>query len=223
MNTRPQEDDRPLLKTLVERLQRELVHVALIGHDTAIVDEQGRRLVHSLRQDAGLEVVALFDAQDEVLIGRVNQRLASLSLAQARQAQSAPQPLQVWVLQVQTDAQSRQAQMLARMLSDFPAVNLRLILLVSPVLAEALLESSVGRVFLPWRLPGSALVALDEEDLLPEPEPRLQAPPPSQPGSEPRPSLLARMQARLRYPPHPGMVAAIAITLLLVSLLVRCR
>ena len=27
--------------------------------------------------------------------------------------------------------------------------------------AEALLESSVGRVFLPWRLPGSALVALD--------------------------------------------------------------
>jgi hypothetical protein len=221
MHTRPQEDDRPLLNTLVDRLQRELVHVALIGHDTAIVDEQGRRLVQSLRQDAGLEVLALFDAQDEVLIGRVSQRLASLSLAQARQAQSAPQPLQVWVLQVQTDAQRRQAQMLARMLSDFPAVNLRLILLVSPVLAEALLESSVGRVFLPWRLPGSTLLALDEEDLLPEHEPRLHAP--TMPQPEPSPSLFARIRARLRYPPHPGMVAAIAITLLLVSLWVRCR
>jgi hypothetical protein len=219
MNTWPHEQNNDQLSTLVERLQREPVHAALIGHDMVIVEEQGRRLVQSLRQSSGLEVVALFDAQDEVLIGRINQRLASLSLAQARDAQCLTQPLQFWVLPVQTDAQSRQAQMLARMLSDFPAVNLRLILLVSPALAGDLLDSSVGRFFLPWRLPGVARVVLDEEVLLPEPVPQV----PPQSGPEHRSSLLARARARLHYPPHPGMVAAIAVSLLLVSLLVRCR
>lgn len=225
MSTSPTEEDQSLLKTLVARLQGEALHVALIGNDTVAVDGQGRRLVQRLRQDAGLEVVVLFDAQDESLIGRVNQRLASLSLDQARQVGSAPQPLQVWVLQVQTDAHSRQVQMLARMIREFPAVNLRLIVLVTPALAQPLLEGSLGECFSSWRVPGRATEVVDEVAPPPEPEAQALAPMPP-PGPQGRFSRLNQIRARLRTlrhdPPAPKTVAAIAITLLFASLLVRC-
>lgn len=233
MNTRPIDEDPIQLKTLVERLQREAVHVALIGHDSVSVDEQGRRLVQSLRQDAGLEVVVLFDAQDDALLGRVNQRLASLSLDQARQAGSAREPLQVWVLQVQSDAQIRQAHMVARMVRDLPAVNLRLIVLMTPSLSQTLFDDPVGRTFLPWRLPEPALRELDGDEPLQGSEAQSTVLPsaPSDLDTAPAPklSMLARLRGRLptrlrerlRYPPDPPMVAAIAVGLLLVSLLIR--
>lgn len=234
MNTRPTDEDPIQIRTLVERLQREAVHVALIGHDSVSVDEQGRRLVQSLRQDAGLEVLVLFDAQDDDLLGRVNQRLASLSLDQARQAGSAREPLQVWVLMVQSDDQIRQAQMVARMVRDLPAVNLRLIALMTPILSQALFDDPVGRSFLPWRLPGPALRELGEDELPQGSEAESTVLPsvPSTLDKAPalRLSMLTRLlgwlQTRLRerwrYPPDPPMVAAIAVGLLLISLLVRC-
>jgi hypothetical protein len=225
MNKWPHEHDRSLINTLVERLQREAVHVALIGQDTHALDDLGLKLVQSLRQDAGLEVVVFFDAQDEILIGRINQRLALLSMEQARQARSASQPLQVWVMQIQTDEQCRQAQLMGRMVRDFPAVNIRLILLVSASLAPALLEGSVGRIFLPWWLPDNDAVSTPKgADPLPEDEqPQGQAEPalPVRFLPKGRAWLVSALRARLRYPPHPGVVAAIAITLLLVSILVR--
>ena len=226
MNTWPTDEDPVQISSLVERLQREVVHVALIGHDSTSVDEQGRRLVQSLRQDAGLEVVVLFDAQDDALLARVNQRLASLSLDQARQAGSASEPLQAWVLQVQSDAQIRQVQMVARMVRDLPAVNLRLIVLMTPILSQALFDDPVGRSFLPWRLPGPALRELDDEDLLQVSEPQITAlssvtvSPEKTPA--PQTSTWARLRERLRHPPDPPTVAAIAVGLLLVSLLVSC-
>ena len=226
MNTWPTDEDPVQISSLVERLQREVVHVALIGHDSTSVDEQGRRLVQSLRQDAGLEVVVLFDAQDDALLARVNQRLASLSLDQARQAGSASEPLQAWVLQVQSDAQIRQVQMVARMVRDLPAVNLRLIVLMTPILSQALFDDPVGRSFLPWRLPGPALRELDDEDLLQVSEPQITAlssvtvSPQKTPA--PQTSTWARLRERLRHPPDPPTVAAIAVGLLLVSLLVSC-
>jgi hypothetical protein len=226
MNTWPTDEDPVQISSLVERLQREVVHVALIGHDSTSVDEQGRRLVQSLRQDAGLEVVVLFDAQDDALLDRVNQRLASLSLDQARQAGSASEPLQAWVLQVQSDAQIRQVQMVARMVRDLPAVNLRLIVLMTPILSQALFDDPVGRSFLPWRLPGSALRELDDEDLIQVSEPQITAlssvtvSPEKTPA--PQTSTWARLRERLRHPPDPPTVAAIAVGLLLVSLLVSC-
>lgn len=234
MNTWSTDAGPVQLSALVERLQREVVHVALIGHDSASVDEQGRRLVQSLRQDAGLEVLVLFDAQDDALLERVNQRLASLSLDQARQVGSAREPLQVWVLQVQSEAQVRQAQMLARMVRDLPAVHLRLIALMTPILSQALFDDPVGRSFVPWRLPGPALRELDEDELLQDPEPQSMAlsPAPSNLDKVPplRLSIMARLggrlparlRERLRHPPDPPTVAAIAVGLLLVSLLVSC-
>jgi len=226
MKTWPTDGDPVQISSLVERLQREVVHVALIGHDSASVDAQGQRLVQSLRQDAGLEVVVLFDAQDDTLLDRVNQRLASLSLDQARQAGSASEPLQVWVLQVQSDDQIRHVQMVARMARDLPAVNLRLIVLMTPILSQTLLDDPVGRSFVPWRLPGPVLSELDGEDLLRGFEAKTPAlssvsvsPDKTPP---PRTSRLARLRERLRHPPDPLTVAAIAVGLLLVSLLVSC-
>lgn len=225
MNTRLTDEDQVQLRTYVERLQREAVHVALIGRDPVSVDEQGRRLVQSLRQDAGLEVVVLFDAEEDTLIGRINQRLASLSLDQARHAGNAREPLQIWVIQIQSDAQVRQAQMLARMVRDLPAVNLRLITLMTPLLSRTLLDDPVGRSFVPWRLPESVPLDSDEDNQLQDPVPQTKAMPSVPPTSTetapaPRPLLLARLRERWRYPPDPVMVAAIAVGLLLLSLLV---
>lgn len=226
MNTWSEQDRRSAIQALAERIGQDACHVALIGRDLNAVDDMGRRLVQTLRQDTALEVQVLLDVESDVLMGRINQRLSSLSLQDARDASRSRFAPQVWVLQVHEAAQSRQAEMLARTIRDFPAVNLRLLLLMTPALADELLAGALGRAFVPWRLP-EPLSLLDGDDTaLPRPAPDLDEPPhatPDEPSSPPSPvSLLERARAGLRYPPEPRMVALIAVTLLLVSLLVRC-
>jgi hypothetical protein len=97
---------------------------------------------------------------------------------------------------------------------------------MTPILSQALFDDPVGRSFLPWRLPGPALRELDDEDLLQVSEPQITALssvtviPEKTPA--PQTSTRARLRERLRHPPDPPTVAAIAVGLLLVSLLVSC-
>lgn len=231
-NTWPPEGDRPLLQSLVDRIHLEAGHVALIGHDMDAVDDLGQRLVQALRQDAGLEVLVLFDPENDALIGRINQRLTPLSLEDARRPDRSPWPAQVWVLRARTTAQSRQLETLARMVRDFPAVNLRLLVLVAPGQADALLAGALGRTFLPWRLSDPVPLAADDDELAPavssspahpsHPARMARAPVRAADAQTERRAFMDKVRAGLRHPPDPALVATIAVTLLLASLLVRC-
>lgn len=223
---RPAPGHRPLPQALVDRILLESGHVALIGHDMAEVDGLGQRLVQSLRQGAGLEVLVLFDPESDALIGRINQRLSPLTLDEARDPVLSHGPVQVWVLRAQTAAQSRQLLTLARMIRDFPAVNLRLIALVTPGQAEALLSGALGRTFLPWHLSAPPVRLANEEGPTPVQPPagldpaRQRVPLPQAPVE--RRALMDKVRSAFRHPPDPALVATLAVSLLVVSLLMRC-
>jgi hypothetical protein len=213
-----QEDERAQMKSFVERIYIDRASVVLIGRDANFVDELGRRLVQVLRQEVNLEVLVLFDVTDEKLLERVNQRLATLSVDQARSADGVEQPPQVWVLQVQAQAQLSQVQMLTRLIRDFPAANLSLLLLSTPKVADAFLESPLGRFYAQWRIS-------EAQETAPEPIHPVQAPAvvnESHPES-PQHSRMAQMLTALRSPKAPFAVAAVALLLLLISLIAGRR
>lgn len=216
LNTRPEEEERSAMQVLVERVSIDRASLALLGPDTSLVDDFGRRLVQVLRQEANLEVVVLFDVAEDKLLARINQRLAPLSLNEARSAEKIEQPPQVWVLQVQGESHLNQVQMLTRLIRDFPAANLSLILLSSPKISDAFLESALGRFYVQWRLTDAevdAMVSAHETPL------SVVAP-------SPTPALLPasrkdKWMAGLRSSRAPFLVAAAAVLLLLFSLVVN--
>ena len=216
LNTRPEEEERSAMQVLVERVSIDRASLALLGPDTSLVDDFGRRLVQVLRQEANLEVVVLFDVAEDKLLARINQRLAPLSLNEARSAEKIEQPPQVWVLQVQGESHLNQVQMLTRLIRDFPAANLSLILLSSPKISDAFLESALGRFYVQWRLTDAevdAMVSAHETPL------SVVAP-------SPAPALLPasrkdKWMASLRSSRAPFLVAAAAVLLLLFSLVVN--
>jgi len=213
-----QEDERTQMKAFVERIYIERASVVLVGRDAHVVDELGRRLVQVLRQEVNLEVAVLFDVTDDKLLERVNQRLASLSVDQARSLDGVEQPPQVWVLQVQAEAQLSQVQMLTRLIRDFPAANLSLLLLSTPQVADGFLETALGRFYAQWRIPES--VPNTSEQLSEAQSVTMTSEAPSQ---TPRVLRLAQMLTNLRSPKAPFVVAGAALVLLLISLIAGRR
>ena len=212
LNTRPDEEQRSAIQVLVERVSVERASLALLGPDTSLVDDFGRRLVQVLRQEANLEVVVLFDVAEDKLLARINQRLAHLSLGEARSIEKSEHPPQVWVLQVQSESHLNQVQMLTRLIRDFPAANLSLILLSSPKIADAFLESGLGRFYVQWRLTDAEVGAMAGGH-----EPTLSA----QASDDSTTPRVDKWMAGLRSSRAPFMVAAAAVLLLLFSLVVN--
>lgn len=207
------EDESTQIKSFVERIYIDRASVVLIGRDVNLVDELGRRLVQVLRQEVNLEVSVLFDVTDEKLLERINQRLAKLSVDQARSSGGVEQPPQVWVLQVQTEAQLGQVQMLTRLIRDFPAANLSLLLLSTPKVADDFLESALGRFYAQWRIPAADVVAPEKVDVNEASTVVNKAP------AFAHLSRVAQMLTALRSPKAPFAVAAFALLLLLISLI----
>lgn len=213
LNTRLQENPSTL-QSLIERIYIERASVALIGHDVSTVDEKGRRLVQVLRQDAHLEVVVLFDVSEDKLLERINQRLVSLSVDQARTVEGVEQPPQVWVLQVQSDAQLGVVQMLTRLVRDFPAANISVILLTTPKVAADFLETALGRLYTQWHV-DDAVTTVDGQI-------HSQDMPADQGATEMTSvqpvSRVDQILTAMRSPKAPFAVAGIALLLLLISL-----
>lgn len=213
MNTMSDDDARPAMQVLVERVSVDRASLALLGPDTSVVDDFGRKLVQVLRQEAQLEVVVLFDVAEDKLLARINQRLAPLSVDEARSVGRIDHPPQVWVLQVQGETHLNQVQMLTRLIRDFPAANLSLILLSSPQIANTFLDSALGRFYVQWRLSEPEVQSLSLSS---------DSTPNSEAATRPEPSMsqMDKMMAGLRSSTTPYLIAAAAVLLLLFSVVV---
>jgi hypothetical protein len=106
----------------------------LIGAGGIVLDQLARQLVNVLRQhgaNGDVQVAILFEMSRELLLDRFNQRIAHLSVQDARLEKQLP-ALQVWVLHVSDDEQVSRALLLARLVHDFPGAGVRLVMLASP-------------------------------------------------------------------------------------------
>lgn len=132
-----------------------------------VLDDFGRRLLQRLRAQGGIEVSAIFDMSDDLLVDRFNSLLGPLTIEEARAPrENNPKLLapQAWLIQLQSGKQLPQIQLLARLARDFPAANVSFIILAHPTAAEELLESRIGQTMVRWALSDTNLTQESESD-----------------------------------------------------------
>ena len=161
------EDDALGLGRLGDHLLERAASVLVFGADPDAVDRFGRRLVQSLRarsQDAPVQVSVLFEMTRELLIERFNQRLAHLTLDDARQADRQA-GAQVWVMHAHGDEQVSLARLVMRLVNDFPGAGVRLLVLAPSAVESALRAAPESQGLLRCTLaalPTTAVVAHTE-------------------------------------------------------------
>lgn len=136
----------------IARLHGRLVdtggNVLITSANPAALERFGRVFMQELRKHpaaAQCQISVLFDLDRELMLARFNERISSLSLDQARGAAAADSSSHVWVLLAQSDEQVAQALLLARLTGDFPAAKVRLVVLASMAVEQALSGSVEGR------------------------------------------------------------------------------
>lgn len=192
---------RPADRESFEQAVRALAHegrcVALVSASEGVVDHYGRMLFRRLREEPGLQLEVHFPSSTDWLLSRFNELLAPLTIAEATGARSAL-PARVMVVNDAATASAQECQLLARLLHDFPACNLRIAFLVHARPGEdfeRVLEP-FGRQLLRWE---AAAPSAGEAGAL------LQAARDS--GFEPE-AVSALRQAALRTSPESAAAAA---------------
>lgn len=146
------DSDRQYVETLTRQIILQRASVVFISPNPTVLDHYGRLLVQKLRRGREIETAVLFETNKEFLIQRFNALLAPLSLDTARKPAQPEQPAQAWLLQIYSDEQLAEAQLLSRLVSDFPGVNVSLILLASPYVAQPFLSGGPGKTMLQWAI-----------------------------------------------------------------------
>ena len=148
--------EEEMLEELLQLIAQQRSDVVITNSSVSALDDFGRRLMQRLRALGGIEVSAIFDMSDDLLVDRFNSLLGPLTVEEARAPrENNPKLLapQAWLIQLQSGKQLPQIQLLSRLARDFPTANVSFIILGNPAVADELLQSRVGQFMLHWPLP----------------------------------------------------------------------
>lgn len=125
------QDDAQQVASLVEDLIVHRKHVALSCSDADMLDHYSRLLVRDLRQRDGVKVVPYFPSSTEMLLARLNEMLARITIEQAmRRDAEQGQDIHVFVLHDTPSLANAELTLLVRLINDLPGTNLRLLLVL---------------------------------------------------------------------------------------------
>ncbi len=144
--------DRARFDYLMRAIRDESASVALSSDSDGVLDHYGRLVLAKLRKTDGLQIEVFLPQNTEALLERYNQILADISIEDARKAGGSPAPRRVLLAHDAKALSSRDLQLLARLVQDFPGANVSLVLLVDKAgmkLHERTLES-FGQRLLRW-------------------------------------------------------------------------
>jgi len=147
-----------MLEDLLQVILQQRSDIVMTNTSASALDDFGRRLIQRLRALGGIEVSAIFDMSDDLLVDRFNSLLGPLTVEEARAPrENNPKLLapQAWLIQLQSGKQLPQIQLLSRLARDFPTANVSFIILANPAVADELLQSRVGQSMVHWPLPGT--------------------------------------------------------------------
>lgn len=122
--------DMGRMRGVLDGIVKQGASVAVIANDEARLDAWGRALARALRETPHVSLDIFMPASAEALIGRLNQLLAGLSVDKARSDPDAGQPLRVILVGDLVAFDTPEGALLARLVTDFPGANLRVVLLV---------------------------------------------------------------------------------------------
>ena len=102
--------------------------LAVIGTNETVLDHYCRMLVARLRDMNIFQVEVFLPTNTDSLLKRFNEMLATMTMEQARQPADPSAPVKLLVVNDAKSVNEEQWALLVRLLSDFPGVNVRLVL-----------------------------------------------------------------------------------------------
>jgi len=125
------EDDARQVSSLVQDLIEHRRHIALSCRDADTLDHYSRLLVRDLRQRESVKVVPYFPSSTEMLLTRLNELLAQVTIEQAMRRDSAHGgDIHVFVLHDTPSLASAELTLLVQLINDLPGTQLRLVLVL---------------------------------------------------------------------------------------------
>jgi hypothetical protein len=125
---RPQDKQR--LQFALDAIVDDELGLAVIGDNEAVLAHYCKILLAKLREMNGFEIEVFLPMNTVSLLKRFNELLASMSVDEARQPPVADKPVTLLVVNDANEIQEDQWSLLTRLLSDFPGVNVRLVLFI---------------------------------------------------------------------------------------------
>ena len=104
--------------------------LAVIGGNDGVLDHYSRMLVTRLRDLEGFQLEVFLPNDTDSLLSRFNQILAKMTMEQARKLPEASAPVHLLVVNDAKSVKQDQWNLLVRLITDFPGINVRLILCI---------------------------------------------------------------------------------------------
>lgn len=139
------------LPAIRRALLNEHRHIVVSSGSTQVLEEAGMALVRDLLKTPGVKVLSQQPASTDVILQRFNQLLADINVDHAldRQALS-PEAIHVFVIHDGPSLQHSDYALMARLVSDLPGAQMRLVVIVDTALSATERVQAVGRKALHW-------------------------------------------------------------------------
>ena len=143
--------DRLRLEGYVLALTQEGMSLSMVSTHEAILDHYGKVLVSRLRQAAPEVAIEIyFPASSEALLARFNEVLVNSSIQEAMNGEVSLATPRIWIVHDASALPDHEVELLARLVQNFPAANIRVVLLMTAASQKTNLLSSFGRSILCW-------------------------------------------------------------------------
>ncbi len=144
--------DRLRLEGCVAALTQEGRSLALSSQHDAALDHYGRLLAERLRRASpNSQIETYFPTSTDALVARFNEVLAGHTMREAMSESQPQHPSErIWLVHDAGSLAEHELQLLARLVSNFPGANIRVVLLLGPALRSRKAFESLGRRFVRW-------------------------------------------------------------------------
>ena len=141
---------------------QDVQHLLMTSEYDGVIDHYGKMMLNRLKMRSGMAVETYMPASTEALVSRFNDLVNSMSVEQARGEEPSETPGRVIIVNDPKAVDSDSWSLLARMITDFPGLNMRLVFLLDriPTPVEKALDRFGSRL-LSWQIePPSAIEQL---------------------------------------------------------------
>lgn len=143
-------DDSQHYKAVLAALTRERRSAALIGSNATLLSHYSDLIIQALRQNPAVKAELYLPSSTETLLTRFNDLLEGKSMANARQALGQTQALRIWIVHATRSADLREAQLLARLVTDFPGAQVALLMLLDGEASQTMDLDRMGAKLHRW-------------------------------------------------------------------------
>lgn len=143
-------NDEQHYKAVLSALTRERRSAALIGSNATLQSHYSDLIIQALRQTPAVKAELYLPSSTEALLSRFNDLLDGKSVSNARQSLGQPQALRVWIVHATRSADLREAQLLTRLVTDFPGAQVVLLLLLDGEASQSMDLDRMGAKLHRW-------------------------------------------------------------------------